>query len=299
MKQFIFLFVYIFSISSISFADDFWQRTGPRGPNGWDNLFVDASGKLYLYADTIIVSSDNGNTWSGISTQGNYFAAFYANSPTDIFAADYSNLKHTTDGGATWNTVEVGISPINVHTITKKSNGNYFIGTNNLVFRSTDGATNNWKRLTSGFSDGNVYALTYANDGSVIAGGWTNIYRSTNNGDTWTSVLSSPTVRKFAVSSTGVILGGTAELGAYTSSDNGVTWQFSSGLPDSNITAVGSDVNGNLFVSTQKNGPYKSTNNGSSWISISAGLSYKFINDFGFSSGNLIAISRAAFKSVK
>jgi len=292
---FAFFFLSLFVFVPVTSAQDFWERVGPTGPNEWNRLSVSSDGKLYLFADTILVSSDNGDSWSGISTQKNYFVTLLANSPTDIFAADFSNLKRTTDGGATWSNINLGLSPISVRAIEKKSNGHIFLATNNHVFRSPDDGAN-WSRLTSGLTTGDVSSIAFANDGSVIAGTSAGAFRSTDNGDTWTVASTSPaSSMRVAVSNTGTLIGGTS-TGAWSSTDNGATWSdVSAGLPDSNILAVGADGSGNIFISTAKNGPYKSNNNGSVWTEISSGLTFKFINAFGYHSGNLYAVTRAAF----
>jgi photosystem II stability/assembly factor-like uncharacterized protein len=253
---------------------------------------------VYLYGDTILVSSDNGSTWTGISTRDNlawnFFSSFYAVSTTIMYGGGFSDLKRTTDGGAHWNTINLGLAPISIYSFAAASNGNLYVGTNNHVFRTTDNGTT-WTRKTSGFSEGSIQSLAASTNNNLVAGTDQKLYLSTNNGDAWTNTgLTAGTYSRLASGLNGrVVAASTA--GIFISTDNGVTWtNRNAGLPDSVCTAVTIDGAGDIFVSTVFGGPFRSTNNGASWASISAGLPYKFIDGFAATATHLVALSRAA-----
>ena len=96
-----------------------------------------------------------------------------------------NNLKRTTDGGATWNTVNLGGSNGPTDVFFVDSTKGWIVGLNNTIYKTTDGGSN-WTSLGSSFPSGtnfNAIFFTDENNGTLLA--WKGIYKTTNGGNSW------------------------------------------------------------------------------------------------------------------
>ncbi|MEO8168713.1 MAG: hypothetical protein ABI623_10725, partial [bacterium] len=257
-----------------------WQTTnGPFGPDRINRMTIAPSGDIYLYADTLLRSVNNGASWTGMSTGGYLYSALLAVSATEFFAGDNSALRHSTDGGATWPQItNLGINPIGVYAIEKNAAGDLFVGTNNHVFRSTNNGST-WNRYTSGLPSSAVYSISFPASQIVLAGTFSGIGRSTNNGVSWSAVSGGPTgqqIPKILSTGTGTCYA-IGTNGVFKSVDDGASWtNITSGIPDTSFASGGFDPAGNLIVGANNAGLYRTVNGGATWASVSSGALFPF-----------------------
>jgi hypothetical protein len=164
---------------------------------------------------------------------------------------------------------------------------NFFAGTSNGLFVSTDGGTS-W--TATGLT--NTYVSSLAVSGTnLFAGTGGGVFLSTNNGTSWTPVntgLTNADVRALAVSGTNLFAG--TDDGVSLSTNYGTSWvTVNIGITGTPVFALA--VSGmNLFAGTG-NGVFVSTNSGASWTGggTSIGLRYRLVEALAVSGSNLFA----------
>jgi photosystem II stability/assembly factor-like uncharacterized protein len=119
---------------------------------------------------------------------------------------------------------------------------------------------------TNGLFAGAVQSVVVSN-GEIIAG-TKYIYKSSDNGKTWfisnNGITGTVTaIRGLAKSGSNLIA--VSDAGAFYSTDNGNNWTQSSGTASLNIWCVVTGGSDTLFMSTDANGVYRSTNKGITW----------------------------------
>jgi photosystem II stability/assembly factor-like uncharacterized protein len=231
-------FLFVFTIGILE-AQNFWEKT----------VFPTDNSSLYSVYSMITNSDDN------------------------ILAGTYSKgVFKSDDEGLTW--VESGLTNQWVVSFTKNSTGNIYaasIGSNlgSGIYKSADGG-NTWTRVWEALTGMNcVYTDQYDNVyvGLNYTSDQSGIYRSTNSGETWQKIFDN-TENIYAITrlSGGRILA--AGYGKIFYSDNeGGSWSESiEGLVSFTPSALVVNPLGEVFLSTQGYGIYKSIDNGISWV---------------------------------
>jgi photosystem II stability/assembly factor-like uncharacterized protein len=193
---------------------------------------------------------------------------------TFLFAEMHSSVFRSGDSGATWKRLNIGIPWANVNALAA-SGADIYAGTwGNGVWRSTDNGEH-WISDTSVLQKQAIYfILPYGSD--IIAGTTSNgVYRSTNHGTSWRE-MSSGLPSDYGISSAAVVdgyligCGNNARLYRYTDS-SGMWTQISpmifGGRMSASVAASGSDI-----LVGWEHGVIRSTDNGTSWHELNAGL---------------------------
>ncbi|MCK4672935.1 T9SS type A sorting domain-containing protein [candidate division WOR-3 bacterium] len=120
------------------------------------------------------------------------------------------------------------------------------------------------------------------------------VYRSTDNGDTWELLTPTTTWNAYslAISTNNDVFCGT-DYGIRKSTDMGNSWSLA-GLPTHRVRAIAIDPDGAIFIGTSFDSTsivYRSTDNGTSWDSISPNWYNTWINDFAFNSSGDIFVA--------
>lgn len=267
-------------------------------------------------AGAINKSTDGGNSWSTLTTglpasnKGRIQLAMAPSNHLVIYASIASSLNYallalsrTTDGGATWNTMNSSTNYLggqgwydNSVTV-KPTDANAIVAGGLDIYVSTNGGTtltqvSSWSTTNSNqFSHADIHFLGY--NGTVLyCGSDGGVYKSTNNGTNWTDLnrtISTLQYQSADYDPTNVLnfYGGCQDNDKETSTDGGTTWiQRTTG--DGGYTIV-DPVNPNYIYSQYVNGTlYRSSNYGVSFVSIrpnssSGGL---FYNPFEMASGD-------------
>ncbi|CAN5579640.1 exo-alpha-sialidase [soil metagenome] len=251
-------------------------------------------------------STNNGNTWNASTTLP--ITQFYAgdidyNNPNTILggAQDNGTVK-TTGNVSTWNSIYGGdgfickVDPTNSLKV-------YASSQNGGFGRSIDGG--------SSFSDGTSgLDLTYSNwmtpyefdkvNPSIIYAGTYKIFRSTNSMQSWTAIspdlanghvqnLGTVTTLDVSKSNPSVIYAGTDDANVWVTTNGGTGWtKINSGLPYRWVTRVTVHPDSANVCYVTLSGYkvdslgahiYRTTNYGSSWVSIKGNLPDMPIND--------------------
>ncbi len=168
------------------------------------------------------------------------------------------------------------------------SDGTLFIGTNNGVYRSTDGG-DSWREINVGLTRLSVGSLVITRQGSILAATDGYLFRSQDNGDTWNEVY-----RKYATRNAlalglydRIYLAATG--GVYYSPDDGITWNRTALTEPIVISIVAQTVDSVEVVcaGTVKRGIFRTTDGGESWQS--AGLAGIQIPSLAVSNDGLLA----------
>lgn len=259
----------------------------PTDPN---NLIVCNDGGIWR-------STNSGNSFTNLN-QNLTLTQFYRiaaspYTPSRILGGTQDNGTQQTYSALNWAAAyggdggEVCFNPFN---------SNFILGEtqNGGIFRTTNGGTS-WSSATSGISTSeNVTWVAPiiahpTTDGTVYTARQ-RVYRSTNNGGAWTAVSGNvngtSAVREMAISkSNPMILYTTTGSSVFLSTDGGATFtNKTSGLPSKTITSVNiHPTDENIAILTFSgfgtNKVYKTTNMGSSWISIFGNLPDSPVND--------------------
>ncbi len=147
----------------------------------------------------IILSTNAGVTWQHVTSavfSTEEAATVYALATTTpsatngklstVFAGTGNGLFRSTDNGATWTDVGVGLKyrTINAVAVSTTNASTLFVATTNGTYRSVDNGLT-WKSMSALFSTMNVQTLSISDQALVIGIGG-DIYRSMDEGATWT-----------------------------------------------------------------------------------------------------------------
>jgi photosystem II stability/assembly factor-like uncharacterized protein len=209
--------------------------------------------------------------------------------PNLIYAGAFGwGVFKSTDGGASWINLKLGLSNTHVRSILAISDNIVFAGTNDGVFKSTNGGStwtsslatlNSVRSLSYDVKTGASYAATYGSG----------LYKSTNQGSSWTAIIvTDPSTGEtmshlWSVKIYGrdsIYVGGSildiANGGSLFNSNNGgISWtqvQYPTGIRSS-VHSIAISPNtpvSSLIIGTAAKGVYKSTNGGLNWADINA-----------------------------
>jgi photosystem II stability/assembly factor-like uncharacterized protein len=246
--------------------------------------------------------------WLGPSDTGGrvYAIVIHPTNPAIMWVTSPSGgIWKTTNGGAAWQPVNDLLSSLTISSllIDQQSPNTMYASTGDIfapgagIFRSDDGGTT-WQQLPATMPTSyqsqwaHVTSLTLAKEGQVLLASimlrqgdtsGAGIWRSADKGQTWTQVLSNkgalqivfhPRDSRYALAS--------SYGQAWYSSDGGLTWHDSAGLPTT-ATAFQNllDRAELAFAPSDKNVVYASVdaNGGQLWKSTNAGQTYTLVND--------------------
>jgi ligand-binding sensor domain-containing protein len=170
---------------------------------------------------------------------------------------------------------------------------NLYAGTSDSgVYRSTNNGES-WTKSSTGLSGaGLIINALLVKDSNLFAGTSGGVYRSTNKGSSWS--LSNTGIGAAVLSlvkkDTLLFAGTTSRL--YCSTDDGSTWDEPGAVVPGNVTTL--VVKGSrLFAGTGSTGVSRSTDNGSTWLTINTGLLNPTIYSLAAKDTNLFAATAA------
>ena len=254
-------------------------------------------GGTKLFAGTsgygVMLSTNDGASWSfaNIGLTNNVVLALEV-SDTNIFAGTYGDgVFLSSNLGTSWVSANNGLTNADVSTLAL-SGRNVFAGTSGGVFLSTDNGAS-WSDVSTGLPIGHVHSLAVSHS-ILIAGTDSGAFRSTNYGEQWTAVGTG--LKNIIVSSLAVLdsnlFAGTSDVrflggGVFRSTDGGINWN-NAGLKSDYIYSLA--VSGTNLFAGGANGVFISTNKGTSWSDVSAGLwSIAYVRSLVVSGTNLFA----------
>ena len=246
----------------------------------------------------VFVTNNKGNSWKALKTNFPSYITSLGATSSKIFAGTAgSGLYASSDTGATWTPVNIGVNNADIRTLVVK-NDTIYVGTKsaNGVYQSTDNGTT-WTNPMTGLNHTEIYSFAISGN-YVYAGTGYYLFATNNGGVSWTRMGTNISGTINSVTSDGSkVLVCTSSGKVYISTDNATFTEISTGLP----TAANS-FNGKLHISSNAfyigmepvistNGACgisKSTNNGTSWTKMNIGLISK-VNNLFANNGSLFA----------
>ncbi|MFI5252982.1 MAG: T9SS type A sorting domain-containing protein [Bacteroidota bacterium] len=235
--------------------------------------FVFLCGNSHAYAQWVQTSGPYGGTVYSLTMIG-----------SNIFAGTDSGIFISSNKGAIWNAVNIGLKKTVVQAFAAYPNvagdTNLYAGTGNGVLLSTDNGTT-WNATEMPYSIKTLVVSPDMKGGANLFAGTSSlgggeVYLSTNNGMNWNRTSLEASIKILAVSPTWIdgmnIYAGTFGDGVFVSTNNGSNWDaLNNGLTYQYVLTL--VVRGtNLFAGTYGAGVFFSTNSGASWRAVNKGL---------------------------
>jgi len=238
------------------------------------------------------------------------FYSLAVNNAGDVFAGSYvGRIYRSTDNGASWKLILMRTGNDSIPSIITSfafdNGGTMFVGTGGRgLFRSPDNG-NTWDEMTLGTTSPYVSSIIIDQHGTVFIGTHGGgIYRSGNGGLTWHSEnVGLYRVNCFALGVNGQTIAGT-DAGIFRDSARidttsqsplkldtvhiGWTQNLNGITNRAFVLSLASTASGHVFAGVisrtatgaLREGIYRSTNNGASWLSANSGLTDTLISSF-------------------
>ena len=255
-------------------------------------IVIDRNNTKIIYVGTrdgVFKSIDGGSRWNQIGLKGNWvdsLAIDPVNTQILYAGASYGIFK-SIDGGKDWFEINEGlqdktclslaIDPINTQII--------YAGTWDGIYKSINGGAK-WFKINNGLTSTEVQSLAvnpiYTQ--SIYAGTrFCGLFLSKNGGLSWEETeLKNETMKIYfdpKNSNTVFVL---TSLGMYKSVDGGRKWDWCMVDPKNEIRPMSLAIDPistkTIYIGSYGDGVFKSTNGGSSWTKINAGLTNTYIN---------------------
>ena len=217
-------------------------------------------------------SSDHGSTWmrsdNGMPNYSDVMS-ITVDSRNRLFAANLGyGVFRSIDGGQTWHQMKSTIA----RSVAANFNDDLYLGTNQAIYKSTDGGISWAEVLNSGSPYRDVWSFAFDPRGHVFAAIWNaGIHISLDNGTTWNHSnigLSDSSLLGVSYSSLGKVIAATYYEGLFCSSDSGCTWSSADGYTNSIVQSLSCSLEGHIFAGTYYGLVFRSSDNGSSWTEV-------------------------------
>ncbi len=206
--------------------------------------------------------------------------------------AENGDIFRSDDEGRSWSRLQAGLGFAGrVNDLAFTSDGSLFAGyRTGGVFRSSDdGGT--WQQAFEGITSKRVLSLAVNDEDEIFAATFNSgVARSTDYGDSWQRLIDDNVseLTDILITQSGTIVIGSTRKGIYFSLDNGETWNrvFERNHSQRRY-AFTQTASGILFAAvSDKNGLYRSSDDGQSWELVDGELSDFDVNDLTVNSAN-------------
>ncbi len=216
------------------------SNTGLSTTSVWDLIHVTGNRLIAATLSGIYLSTDNGVNWSQKTTQA--ANALRISATGDILAGLDEGIAKSTDSGLTWFMSSGGLPTAIIRSLTSDQEDNqglYAATDQHGIFKSTDNG-NFWFPVNQGITDTSVmfFSIVFNSDNELFTGYNDGLYYSSDFGNTWSEIY-------------------------HRSGRIFKTLAFTQ--------------NGQIFRGDVDAGVHLSTDNGSSWDSVSNGLTNGYI----------------------
>ncbi|MFA4852248.1 MAG: T9SS type A sorting domain-containing protein [Bacteroidales bacterium] len=213
---------------------------------------------------------------------------YFAKNNTTIFAGIWgSGVFLSATGGSSWVEANNGLSNYYLYSVAANDQI-VFAGTNMGIYRSTNNGST-WQNVSNVSINTTTIMSVFIYDSTHIFIGPESkgLYLSTDNGITWTQqnsgIPTQCTITSIVKCNTYLIASGQNGY-IYKSADNGISWTSASQGNQFNLISAGNTVYGYDY-----NGVFLSTDYGTTWSSISSGLSSQDIRCLYVEGNNIYA----------
>lgn len=138
--------------------------------------------------NTILKTTNAGNSWELSNVTGSHKAMAFVDSTTGYVCGENGRVYKTINGGNNWQLLNSGVS-ITLNNISIAPDGSVIIpGNQTTVLRSSDGGTT-WTNILNIPAVIDFFAVKILNSSTfVVSGNESTILRTTNTGTTWESI---------------------------------------------------------------------------------------------------------------
>ena len=225
---------------------------------------VGPAGDVLFAGDSLVRSTDGGDTWRSAGVNGVFMPVIARNSTGHIFVGHSEGLYRSTNDGKTWAPIDQGLTSRRVNAICFNSSGYIFVGgawrIGNGVFRSTNNG-DTWTRLVEGYCGTSVYEFASLRSGSVLALSDGGSFRTTDKGSSWLRTTDSSF--GFLVSDNQGRVWTAFAGGVSFSTDEGTSWSAPTG--PANAMCLSFSKSGDILVGSWDGQVARSTDGGTSW----------------------------------
>jgi photosystem II stability/assembly factor-like uncharacterized protein len=206
-----------------------------------------------------------------------------------IFITTSDELIKSNDGGFSWKRLSNGLDHKGIILDVKISESYHFDKTIYIssdgdgVYKSDDGGKS-WRIINSGLKNLHIRLLSIVEVSSaqivLAAGKEGGLYKTQNGGNYWYEVIKDlkiTALASFRGEKSGHIIAGDSLGSLYLSADNGESWSLIQKVSDwGEINSIAipptNDRQERFFVGTEKNGVYKTIDNGMTFRTVNSGL---------------------------
>ena len=283
-----------------------WTTNGPAGAD-IRALAIDPANPATLYAGAldggVFKSTDSGGTWAaantGLTTPYVNALAIDPSTPATLYAGTSGGIFKSADSGGTWAAANTGLTNLYVQAlaIDPSTPATLYAGTYGGVFKSVDSGVT-WAAAGTGLPPYvDVLAIDPAAPATLYAGTLgPQFFKSIDSGDTWAYMGAGPndpwgydsaTVLAISPATPATVYAGTW-YGLYRSADAGQRWTaVNTGLNDTYVRALAIDPSApstlyagtaDMYAPWAGSGILKSSDGGTSWTAMNAGLTNPFVN---------------------
>ncbi len=229
----------------------------------------------------ISISADSGKSWTTAALREWEIHSILLTDVNTILLGTGRGVFRATEVTGPWELFNEGLSATHVLGLAAVDSSVVLTATNVGIFKSTDDG-DTWKDCSTGIFPRYIMSVTADKEGRLFLG--TNVFppdggvfRSTDQGESWTNVSANyitkvyTGVKTLVVTDSDYVCAGMYhEL--YRSCDHGESWEGQA--VDGDFREIAIDGEGRLFGATDGQGVLRSTDNGASWVSSSAGLAH-------------------------
>lgn len=236
-------------------------------------------------------STDDGISWEQINDNFRHSSvSSLAYSHKNIFAGiTWDGVYFSSDVGKSWQHIW---NSINIPNAILADDSVLIVAPTNGnygLYRSSD-LGKSW--IPTNVESGVFYCLTKTQNGIYFAGKLggveLGVYSSTDKGVTWEWKLKDYSIWSITSTPSGYIFAGTVINGIYRTVDSGKSWT-NAGLNTGTIRCLASDSLGNVYASPGDGYVYRSTNNGESWDTVGMNFNSPVNNILILNESSLIA----------
>ncbi len=155
-----------------------------------------------------------------------------------------------------------------VSSLTLDNSGNIFAATNGGSVYSSNDTGSTWIKLnTDFFSNIRIYAIVVTTGGTIFIATGGGVYSSTDGGNSWNSTQMSGITQSLVIGPNRTLWTGLYNGQLWNSTDGGNSWSLDYYNFPNYVRALAFDSKGHMFVGTS-GGVYRSTDNENTWTNV-------------------------------
>jgi photosystem II stability/assembly factor-like uncharacterized protein len=237
-------------------------------PNNANDVLMGAHYHLYK-------STNGGKTWQPLVKQMVLSMALDPTHPSTIYAVSLQKgLEKSVDGGAHWNSLNVGISKGHLTGVSFVPTSHTVLAYGVGIYRSTTGGAH-WSNVLAKQS---IYTIAVGSDGTTYAASSNGLYVSHDAGHHWKAAAQIGNQPVVQVAAAGRVAYAIAAVALMKSTDNGRTWKALSAAPSIEFLGVSPTNPNEVFGEIGAQGFVMSRDGGLHWQKANAGITDRNFN---------------------